>query len=148
LLRLCGEWQLFILIMANQYRGAKTYEQLQTKKDQAVRFVRNILGNEEKADFINSESVEEFAERKKIRIKNPGGKINMAKLENLKEAVIEAVAELDQADGSRTSMTAAIDSARSTLSDGYGLDFEGDLSEFLENEDNEESEDFDDPDDE
>jgi hypothetical protein len=134
--------------MARQYRGAKTWEQLQTKKDQAVRFVRNILGNEEKASFIESESVEEYAERKKIRIKNPERKENMEKLKNLKEAVIEAVAELDQVDGSRTGMTEAIDSARSILSDGYGLNFEDDLGEFLENEENEETEDSDDSDDE
>jgi hypothetical protein len=136
--------------MARQYRGAKTYEQLQTKKDQAARFVRNILGNEDKASFIESESVEEYAERKKIRIKNPERLIDMKKLKDLQEAVIEAVAELDQADGSRTGMTEAIDSARSILSDGYGLDFEDDLIEFSENEDseNEDAEIYGDSDDE
>jgi hypothetical protein len=123
--------------MANQYRGAKTYEQLQTKKNQAARFARNILKDEDKASFIESESVAEYAERKKIRIKNPERLIDMTKLENLKEAVIEAVAELDKADGSRTAMTAAIDSAREILSDGYGLKFEDDLFEFSENEDSE-----------
>jgi hypothetical protein len=120
-----------------QYRGAKTYEQLQTKKDQAARFVRNILKNEEKADFIDSESVEEFAGRKKIRIKNPGGTINMAKLKELQEAVIEAVATLDKVDGSRTAMIEAIDNAREILSDSYGLDFDDDLTEFLESDDDE-----------
>ncbi len=132
--------------MARQYRGAKTYEQLQTKKDQAARFVRNILGNEEKADFITSESVEEFAERKKIRIKNPGGKINMAKLADLKEGVIEAVAELDKADGSRTGMAEAFDSAREILSDAYGLNFEDDLAAHLEAEDDNDDDDGDDDD--
>jgi hypothetical protein len=125
--------------MAAQYRGAKTYEQLQTKKDQAARFVRNILKNEEKADFIESESVEEYADRKKIRIKNPGGKINMAKLKELQEAVIEAVATLDKADGSRTAMTEAIDNAREILSDSYGLNFDDDLAEYLESDDDDEN---------
>ncbi len=136
--------------MANQYRGAKTYEQLQTKKDQAARFVRNILGNEEKADFIESESVEEYAERKKIRIKNPGGKINMAKVNDLKEAILEAVAELDGSDGSRTNMFACIDAARDVLSDSYGSDFESDLAEHLQNanDGDEDSDDFDNSDDE
>ncbi len=135
--------------MANQYRGAKTYEQLQTKKDQAARFVRNILGNEEKADFIESESVEEYAERKKIRIKNPGGKINMAKVNELKEAIVEAVAELDTSDGSRTSMFACIDAARDILADAYGSDFESDLAEHLQETSNsEDSDEFDDSDDE
>jgi hypothetical protein len=133
--------------MANQYRGAKTYEQLQTKKDQAVRFVRNILNNEDKASFIESESVEEYAERKKIRIKNPGGKINMKKLKDLQESVIEAVAELDQADGSRTAMTEAIDNAREILSDAYGLTFEDDLAAHLEAEDDDDDDGDDDDDD-
>ncbi len=135
--------------MANQYRGAKTYEQLQTKKDQAARFVRNILGNEEKADFIESETVEEYSDRKKIRIKNPGGKINMAKVNELKEAIVEAVAELDTSDGSRTSMFACIDAARDILADAYGSDFESDLAEHLQETSNsEDSDEFDDSDDE
>jgi hypothetical protein len=132
--------------MARQYRGAKTYEQLQTKKDQAARFVRNILGNEEKASFIESESVDEYAERKKIRIKNPGGKINIMKLADLKEGVIEAVAELDKADGSRTGMAEAFDSAREILSDAYGLTFEDDLAAHLEAEDDDDDDDGDDDD--
>jgi anti-sigma28 factor (negative regulator of flagellin synthesis) len=135
--------------MANQYRGAKTYEQLQTKKNQAARFARNILKDEDKASFIESESVDEYAERKKIRIKNPERLIDMTKVNDLKEAIVEAVAELDESDGSRTSMFACIDAARDKLADAYGSDFESDLAEHLEETENsEDSDEFEDSDDE
>jgi hypothetical protein len=133
--------------MANQYRGAKTYEQLQTKKDQAARFARNILNDEDKASFIESESVAEYAERKKIRIKNPERLIDMAILKDLKEAVIEAVAELDKGNGTRTGMVQASDSAREILSDAYGLNFEDDLAEHLAADDDDDEDDDDDDED-
>ncbi len=133
--------------MANQYRGAKTYEQLQTKKDQAARFARNILKDEDKASFIESESVDEYATRKKIRIKNPERLIDM-KITDLKTAILESVAELDESDGSRTSMFACIDGARETLALAYGEDFESDLAEHLQEADDDEDSDFEDSDDE
>jgi biopolymer transport protein ExbB/TolQ len=133
--------------MATHSRGARTWEQVQTKKDQAARFARNILKNEDKASFIESESVEAYAERKKIRIKNPGGTKNMKKVDDLKTAILESVAELDESDGSRTSMFACIDGARETLALAYGEDFESDLAEHLQEADDDDS-DFEDSDDE
>ncbi len=71
----------------------------------------------------------------------------MKKLKDLQESVIEAVAELDQADGSRTAMTEAIDNAREILSDAYGLTFEDDLAAHLEAEDDDDDDGDDDDDD-
>lgn len=56
--------------MTRNVKGVRTLEQLKTKKAQAASFVRNILKDENRAKFIESESLEEYAERKKFRIKN------------------------------------------------------------------------------
>jgi hypothetical protein len=53
-----------------------TYDQVESRKDRGVEGLRR-LGEEERADTLDSESVEDFAERKKITIVNPrGGKKN------------------------------------------------------------------------
>lgn len=49
---------------------AMTYEQVEERKDRGVEGLRR-LGEEERADNLDSESVEDFAERKKITIVNP-----------------------------------------------------------------------------
>lgn len=50
----------------------------------------------------------------------------------LKEAVVSAIATIDQADGSRIGLQDALDSARETLAEGYGSDdIENDVNEFL-----------------
>jgi hypothetical protein len=47
-----------------------TYDQVESRKDRGVEGLRR-LGEEERADNLDSESVEDFAERKKITIVNP-----------------------------------------------------------------------------
>jgi seryl-tRNA synthetase len=48
-----------------------TYEEAMRKKGQAERFVRNVLGDDGRADEIADESVESYASRKRIAISNP-----------------------------------------------------------------------------
>lgn len=55
----------------------------------------------------------------------------------LEEAIVEAVANLDECDGSRVSTSEAIDTARDVLKEAYGTGFEKDVSDFLETEDDE-----------
>jgi hypothetical protein len=53
-----------------------TYDQVESRKDRGVEGLRR-LGEDDRADNLDSESVEDFAERKKITIVNPrnaGGK--------------------------------------------------------------------------
>ena len=52
-----------------------------------------------------------------------------------RNAIVEAVAELDQCDGSRIGLSEAIDSARNILQTAYGDELDSDVQEFLlENE--------------
>ncbi len=48
-------------------------QQLESRKAQAVRFTRDVLGDDDRADEIEGESVEDYAERKHIKLVNPGG---------------------------------------------------------------------------
>ena len=54
-------------------RTAKVYTeaQVEAKQDKAVRFLRDVVGDDEKADEIEGLSVAEYAERKRIRMGNP-----------------------------------------------------------------------------
>ncbi len=67
----------------------------------------------------------------------------MATLAELKDAIANAVATLDDADGSRISTAEAIDSAREILKDAYGVGFEKAVSDALEEIVDDESDDDD-----
>jgi hypothetical protein len=49
----------------------KTYEQAAAMQDKAIRFLRNVVGDDEKADEIEALSVEEYADRKGLILSNP-----------------------------------------------------------------------------
>jgi len=50
----------------------RTQDEVQTAKDRAVRFVRDVLGDEDRAEEIADESLDEYAERKGFEvIENP-----------------------------------------------------------------------------
>jgi hypothetical protein len=49
-----------------------TREQLQARKEQAVRFTENVLQDPERADEIADVSLEDYAERRKIQLTNTG----------------------------------------------------------------------------
>jgi hypothetical protein len=51
---------------------ALTREQVQSRKDKAVRFTRDVLGDPDRADEIADESLESYAERRGFTITNPG----------------------------------------------------------------------------
>lgn len=68
-----------------------TRDQLQSRKEKAVRFVRDVLQDPERADEIADESLEHYAERRKITLANPSNKRNnhMATKRELEEQVRE-----------------------------------------------------------
>lgn len=62
-------------------------------------------------------------------------------VEEYREAIVEAVAELDRCDGSRIGQNQAMDSARSILETVYGDDLDEDVQEFIDDDDSETDED-------
>jgi hypothetical protein len=47
-----------------------TRAQLERRKTQAVRFTRDVLGDPERADEIEAQSLEDYAERRKVKLLN------------------------------------------------------------------------------
>lgn len=50
-----------------------TRKQLESRKAQAVRFARDVRADDELADQIEEESLEEYAEKRHIKLSNPKG---------------------------------------------------------------------------
>ena len=50
---------------------ALTSEQLQSRKEQALRFTRDVLGDSDRAQENENESLEDYATRREIKITNP-----------------------------------------------------------------------------
>ena len=72
------------------------------------------------------------------------------KLTEFEEATVQAVAEIDQCDGSRLAMQETLDSVRETLTTTYGDNFDDALNEHLEtlgDENDDENDDDEDEDD-
>jgi hypothetical protein len=56
--------------MRKLHREGLTREQLQSRKDKAVRFVRDVLDDPERASDIEDEDLEDYAVRKKVVLTN------------------------------------------------------------------------------
>lgn len=54
-------------------RKPKTYtrEQIESGKDKAVRFTRDVLGDAERASEIEDESLDDYAARRHLQLSNP-----------------------------------------------------------------------------
>ena len=47
-----------------------SYAQVEARKDKAVRFLRDVVGDDDRADEVEDESVEDYADRKGLILKN------------------------------------------------------------------------------
>jgi hypothetical protein len=56
-----------------------TRQQLQSRKDKAVRFTRDVVGDSDRAGVIEGETLEGYAERRRIQLLNSGRRNHMAK---------------------------------------------------------------------
>lgn len=54
-----------------------------------------------------------------------------ARIVELEESIVQAVAEIDQSDSSRVGLQQTLDSVRETLSDAYGETLTDDVNEHL-----------------
>ena len=71
-----------------------TRDQLQARKEKAVRFVRDVLGDPDRAEEIADESLESYAQRKRIEIANPyTRRTTMARVRTKSKAEVEAELE-------------------------------------------------------
>jgi len=76
---------------------ALTREQLQSRKDRAVRFVRDALDDSERADEIEDESLEDYAERRKFELINPRRNTRMPNTDSrTKNELLDEIDQLHQ----------------------------------------------------
>jgi hypothetical protein len=69
-------------------------EQLQSRKEQAVRFTRDVLGDSDRADEIADESLDDYAERRKIQLTNRGKRRNASMA--TKQELLDQIADLEE----------------------------------------------------
>ena len=67
-----------------------TRDQLQARKEKAVRFVRDVLADADRAEEIGDESLEDYAQRRKIQITNPSKRGNAIMARSKSKAELEA----------------------------------------------------------
>lgn len=70
-----------------------TRKQLKARKAQAVRFVRDVLDDDDKADDIEDASLEDYAEHRHIKLTNPKGATHMAAL--TRQELLDRIEELE-----------------------------------------------------
>lgn len=73
----------------NPQAKALTYEQVESRKDSGVEGLRR-MGEASRADTLDDESIEDFAERKNITIVNPRGRTKIVKSRSGKNPVTQA----------------------------------------------------------
>lgn len=74
-----------------------TRDQLESRKQKAVRLVRDVLDDSDRAQEIESESLDDYAARRKIQLLNPTGRKKlMVKKTQTREELKERVRELEE----------------------------------------------------
>ncbi|MBZ5514851.1 MAG: hypothetical protein LAN62_08405 [Acidobacteriia bacterium] len=71
-----------------------TRKQLESRKAKAVRFTRDVLGDVDRADEIDDESLQEYAERRHIQVVNPKG-VRKMPVQTRRE-LVERIKELEE----------------------------------------------------
>jgi ribosomal protein L29 len=69
---------------------ALTRAQLESRKEKAVRFTRDVLGDPDRAEEIADENLEDYAARRKIQLTNPSKRRNAIMARTKSKAELEA----------------------------------------------------------
>jgi len=123
----------------------QTIDEVEATKEKAVRFARNVLKDDDKADDLESESPESYAERKRIVIiDNPqqrrkfnvanGNDMTKADLEDCMDRVTDILESAYTPEASREDLAQAIGDALAEL--------EGDDSDDDSDSDDSDSDDY------
>jgi hypothetical protein len=110
-----------------------TYDEVQKRQQKAINFARNYLQDDDLADRLESESPEDYADRKRLKISNSERRItNMADgdtksdLQDAIDAAVEALSSVYTPEASREDMAAGIADALDALDGGDDDDDDGD----------------------
>jgi hypothetical protein len=114
-----------------------TREQLQSRKEKAIRFTRDVLGDPDRADEIADESLEDYAERRKIQLTNIGKRETVVWHQN-KSCYLDQIADLRDENQQLQDQLDAIAHIVSPDDDG-SLDLDDDSSSGDDSEDDQDS---------
>jgi hypothetical protein len=114
-----------------------TFEQVESKNDKAVRFLRDVLQDDDRVDEVEDKSPEDFAERKRITITNSrrrrtvanGNENDAMSKGDLQDCIDRATQILTDAytpEASREELAAAVGDALDALSGDYDEDADDD----------------------
>jgi hypothetical protein len=106
-------------------KKARTLDQIRAMQAKAVRFLRHVVGDPEKAEEFEKLSPEEYAERKRIEIKNPfqlaanhhRRRLTMATRQKLQDRIAELEEENQNLEEENQNLTDKIDSIVDIVSD-------------------------------
>jgi predicted RNase H-like nuclease (RuvC/YqgF family) len=118
---------------------AFTREQVQSRKDKAVQFTWDVLGDAARAQEIEAESIDDYATRRHMQLSNPNERRrNMARktVEDYKAEIDDLKSEIQELEEENEDLQERLD----RVADIIGEDEEGD-------DDDDEEEDADDGDD-
>jgi hypothetical protein len=110
----------------------QTYDQLEATKQKAVRFARDVLQDDDKADDLDSESLESYAQRKGIQITdnperrrravaNGSSSLTKSDLADIVDQVTQLLEDVYTPESSREELATAIGTALDIL-EGDGED--------------------------
>jgi hypothetical protein len=91
-----------------------TEEQIQSKKDKAVRYLRDVIQDNDRADEVEDESPEDYAERKGLIISNSSKRRMKAVANGNNNDTVNDLSDL-----SKNDLLDLIDSAVETLEGAY-----------------------------
>jgi predicted RNase H-like nuclease (RuvC/YqgF family) len=117
-----------------------TREQLQSRKDKAVRFTRDVVGDPERAEEIEGESLDDYAERRKIQLSNPRRRQTMARktIEDYRDEVKDLKDQIRDLEDENQTLNDKLDNVADALEPEEVVDEEED--EDGENGDEDDSE--------
>jgi hypothetical protein len=106
---------------------ALTREQVQAKKDKAVQFLRDVVGDGDKADEFDDMDIEAYAERKHIQIINPRRNTGMPNGDpRTKSELLDEIDQLQQENQGLQDQLDAISDIISSAEDEEDDDADGD----------------------
>jgi hypothetical protein len=111
-----------------------TGEQLQSRKGRAVRFVRDVSGDPDRAAEIEDEDLDDYADRRRILLANFNGDANMANDGNSRTKA-DLLDEIDQLQQENQDLQDQLDAIADIVSPSDrvdGEDGDGDYGDDLE----------------
>jgi hypothetical protein len=110
-------------------------EQVEGRKEKAVRFTDDVLGDPDRADEIADESVEDYAARKGIEIANPTARKRRSIMARTTKSKAELEQEIEDLQQENEELRDQLDAVADIVSPGEDEDEDEDADEEDEDDD-------------